>query len=62
MVAGWLAQPGFGYWFIVPAAITWTGMLAALAKNMALALTLAVLGTGRTILAIGRAWPVASVV
>jgi hypothetical protein len=25
MVAGWLAQPGFGYWFIVPAAITWTG-------------------------------------
>lgn len=54
------AQPGFGCWFSVHAAITWAGMLAALAKKMAFAL--AALGSGRTILAIGWAWPVASVV
>jgi hypothetical protein len=56
------AELGFGYWFIVLAAITWVGALAALAKNAALALTLTLLAAGSTILAIGWAWPVASVV
>jgi uncharacterized protein len=56
------AMLGFGYWFIVLAAITWVGAIAALARNMALALTLAVLAAGSTILAIGWAWPVSSVV
>jgi uncharacterized protein len=56
------AMLGFGYWFIVLAAITWVGAIAALARSLALALTLAVLAAGSTILAIGWAWPVSSVV
>ncbi len=56
------AMLGFGYWFIVLAAITWVGAIAALARNLALTLTLAVLAAGSTILAIGWAWPVSSVV
>jgi succinate-acetate transporter protein len=56
------AELGFGYWFIVLAAITWVGALAALARTMALALTLAVLAAGSTILAIAWAWPVAGAV
>jgi uncharacterized protein len=56
------AMLGVGYWFIVLAAITWVGALAALARHLALAVTLAVLAAGSTILAIGWTWPVASIV
>jgi succinate-acetate transporter protein len=56
------AELGFGYWFIVLAAITWVVAIAALARNIALSLMLATLAAGSTILAIGWAWPVGSVV
>lgn len=45
-------QLGFGWWFIIIAAITWVGALAALATNLGFSLTLAVLAAGSTILAI----------
>lgn len=48
-----VAQVGFGYWFIVLAAVTWAGMAAAMAVNAALTLVLATLGAGSTLLAIG---------
>lgn len=48
-----MAQVGFGYWFIVLAAITWAGAAAALAVNAALFGVLATLGAGATLLAIG---------
>ena len=48
------AQLGFGYWFVVLAAISWVGMVAALARNVALTLVLATLAAGSTILAL--AW------
>ena len=51
-----LVQLGFGYWFIVLAAITWVGAVAALAKNLALSLLLFTLAAGATILAL--AWVV----
>jgi uncharacterized protein len=56
------AMLGIGYWLIVMAAITWVGALAALSRSLALALTLAVLAAGATILAIGWAWPVSAAV
>ncbi len=56
------AMLGLGYWFIVMAAITWVGALAALARSLAFAVTLAVLAAGATILAIGWAWPVGAAV
>ncbi|MFI6267098.1 acetate uptake transporter family protein [Micromonospora sp. NPDC051006] len=43
-----------GYWFIALAAITWSGALAALAKNVSLALTLIALAAGATAQAIGQ--------
>lgn len=48
-----IAQVGFGYWFIVLAAITWAGMFAALAVNLALFTVLLTLGAATTLLAIG---------
>lgn len=48
-----LAQVGFGYWFIVLAAVTWAGMVAAMAVNAALTGVLATLAAGATLLAIG---------
>jgi uncharacterized protein len=56
------AMVGVGYWFIVLAAITWVGALAALARSLAMALTLALLAAGSTILAIGWTWPVGAAV
>lgn len=49
-----IAQVGFGYWFIVLAAITWAGLAASLAVNAALSSVLLTLGVGSTLLAI--AW------
>ncbi|MER7890534.1 GPR1/FUN34/YaaH family transporter [Micromonospora sp. NPDC094482] len=43
-----------GYWFIALAAITWSGAVAALAKNLSLALTLIALAAGATAQAIGQ--------
>jgi succinate-acetate transporter protein len=45
---------GLGYWFIVLAAVTWVGALAAAAENLATCVTLAVLAAAATLLAI--AW------
>jgi uncharacterized protein len=56
------AMLGVGYWFIVMAAITWVFSLAALARSLAMALTLAVLAAGSTIMAIGWTWPVSGAV
>jgi succinate-acetate transporter protein len=50
-------QLGFGWWFIILAAITWAGALAALASNLGLTLTLATLAAGSTILAIAWVTP-----
>jgi succinate-acetate transporter protein len=47
------AQVSFGYWFIVLAAITWVGALAAMAENAGLTAVLVTLGAGSTLLAIG---------
>lgn len=47
------AQVGFGYWFIVLAAITWLGTVAATAVNAGLTAVLATLAAGSTLLAIG---------
>jgi succinate-acetate transporter protein len=52
-----IVQVTLGQWFIVMAAITWVGALAALAQNVALAAALAVLAAGSTLLAI--AWTAA---
>lgn len=49
-----IAQVGFGYWFIVLAAVTWAGTAAAMAVNAALTAVLGTLGAGATLLAI--AW------
>ena len=48
------AQLGLGFWFVVLAAITWVGAVAALARNVALSLVLFSLAAGVTIIAI--AW------
>lgn len=47
------AQVALGYWFIVLAAITWVGMVAATAENAGLTLVLLTLAAGSTLLAIG---------
>ncbi|GJF06168.1 acetate uptake transporter family protein [Pseudonocardia sp. D17] len=47
------ARVAFGFWFIGLAAVTWTGFVAALAENIALALVLLTLAAGSTLLAIG---------
>lgn len=47
------AEVGFGYWFIVLAAVTWAGLVAALAVNAALSSVLLTLAVGATLLAIG---------
>ena len=47
------AQVGLGYWFIVLAAITWMGMVAATAESTGLTLVLVTLAAGSTLLAIG---------
>jgi uncharacterized protein len=43
-----------GYWFLALAAITWSGALAALGKNISLALVLAALAAGATCQAVGQ--------
>lgn len=52
-VASPAAATAVGYWFIGLAAITWVGVVAALAENMALLLVLLTLAAGSTLLAIG---------
>jgi succinate-acetate transporter protein len=52
--ASHVAQVGLGYWFIVLAAITWMGMVAATAESAGLTLVLLTLAAGSTLLAI--AW------
>ncbi|NKQ57790.1 acetate uptake transporter [Amycolatopsis sp. K13G38] len=47
-----LAATAFGFWFIGLAAVTWTGVFAALAENTAVMLVLLALATGSTLLAI----------
>lgn len=47
------AFPALGYWFIVLAAITWMGMVAATAENTALSLVLGFLAAGSTTAAVG---------
>lgn len=54
---GRLANPGtlfpeLGYWFVVAAAITWMGCLAAFAENLSLGLVLLFLAAGSTLAAI----------
>jgi succinate-acetate transporter protein len=56
------AQVGFGYWFIVLAAITWAGMAAAIVENIGLTLVLATLAAGSTLLAIGWVASISSLV
>lgn len=48
-----VASTAFGFWFIGLAAITWTGLVAALAENLAVSLVLLTLAAGSTFLAIG---------
>lgn len=48
------AFPALGYWFIVLAAITWAGTLAASAENKALLLVLGFLAAGSTAAAIAN--------
>lgn len=52
--AAGLLSPELGYWFIVLAAITWMGMLAAFSSSTALVLVLGFLAAGSTIEAIAR--------
>lgn len=47
------AAVAFGFWFIGLAAVTWTGFVASLVENSALALVLFTLAGGSTLLAIG---------
>ena len=59
MLSGRIANPGLyfpevGYWFIVLAAITWMGTLAAFASSTSLVLVLGTLATGSTLEAIAR--------
>ena len=51
-VADPTASSAFGFWFVVLAAITWMGTLAAAADNVALTGTLLFLAAGSTLLAI----------
>ncbi len=57
--------PALGYWFIVLAAVTWVGMVAATAENKALATVLFFLACGSTCAAIAyllgsESWTVAA--
>jgi uncharacterized protein len=59
MVSGRIPNPGLyfpelGYWFIVLAAITWMGFLAAFAASTSLVLVLGTLAAGSTLEAIAR--------
>ena len=59
MLNGRIPNPGIvfpelGYWFIVLAAITWMGTLAAFATNISLVLVLGTLAAGSTLEAIAR--------
>jgi succinate-acetate transporter protein len=45
------AFPAFGFWFIVLAAITWSGAIAALGESLGLFAVLATLATGSSVLA-----------
>lgn len=47
------AAVALGYWFIVLAAITWIGAVAATGENIGLTLVLVTLAAGSTLLAIG---------
>lgn len=47
------AQVGLGFWFVVLAAVTWIGAVAAIAENAGLTATLLTLAAGSTLLAIG---------
>ncbi len=47
------AFPALGLWFVVLAAVTWAGAIAALATNAALVSVLTLLAAGSTIMAIG---------
>jgi len=47
------AFPALGFWFIVLAAITWVGMIAASAENKPLSVLLGFLAAGSTAAAIG---------
>lgn len=46
------AFPALGYWFVVLAAITWVGMVAASAENRAITLVLGFLAAGSTTAAV----------
>jgi len=48
-----VAAAAVGFWFIGLAAVTWTGVVAALAENMAVTAVLGTLAVGATLLAIG---------
>lgn len=48
------AFPALGYWFVVLAAITWMGMVAAFAENKALVIVLGFLAAGSTTAAIAN--------
>jgi len=59
MLTGRIPNPGLvfpelGYWFIVLAAITWMGTLAAFAANISLVWVLGTLAAGSTVEAIAR--------
>jgi uncharacterized protein len=54
LVAPQGAFPELGYWFIILAAITWSGAWAASAENRALVLVLSFLAAGSTVIAIGE--------
>lgn len=56
------AMVALGFWFVVLAAITWMGTLAALAENISVTLVLLTLAAGSTLLAIGMIVPVPVVV
>jgi succinate-acetate transporter protein len=47
------AATAFGFWFVVLAAITWVGAIAAAAENGGLTVVLGLLAAGATLLAIG---------
>lgn len=58
-ISGTLAQPtgafpALGYWFIVLAAVTWMGMLAATASNKLVAVVLGFLAAGSTAAAVSE--------
>ncbi|MGW4589725.1 acetate uptake transporter [Amycolatopsis thermoflava] len=47
-----VAATAFGFWFVGLAAVTWTGVVAAAAENVAVTLVLLTLATGATLFAI----------